>query len=593
MMRPKLRFCMVLAAVGLLGWLGLAGPVAAATPERAGSGKEQEKGEKATPIGRKIDDFELQDYRGRLYRLSDFDDHQVVVVAFLGIECPLVKLYTPRLVQLVNEWKSAGKSVAVIGINANRQDSITEMAHFARVYEINFPLLKDAANHVADQFGAVRTPEFFVLDQQRVIRYWGRMDDQFGFQKGVGYQKPKPERSDLREAVDELLEGKPVSVAVTRAPGCLIGRIRHPKPNSEVTYSNQIARIFQNRCVECHRPGQIAPFALTDYDEVVGWSDMIAEVVRERRMPPWHADERYGQWKNDCRLTPEEEALIQQWVDAGSPEGDPADLPEPRTFVEGWRLPQPPDMVVKMADEPFTVPAEGTIEYQYFTVDPGFTEDVWVKAAECLPGNRAVVHHIIVYMIPQDAHVEGNLPEGVPGHQLLSGTAPGNPPTVLPEGMAIKVPAGTKFVFEMHYTAIGTEAKDLSSIGLVFADPSEVQHEVETGLAINVFFEIPPGARNHEVVATMVCWFRSCRTCTCEVRRFATSCIIPMAAVKSCSTFRTTISTGKTPITSPSRSLCQREAACIAWHTSTTRKTIWPTPTPRSPWAGGCRPGKK
>ena len=478
---------LILAGLVACGW-GLVAHAARAAGEKT-----------ETPIGRTVQPFELQDFHGRTYRLRDFDDRRVVVLAVLGIECPLVKLYTPRLIGLANEFADQG--VAVLAINANRQDSITEMAHFARVYKVNFPLLKDAGNHVVDQIGAIRTPEFFVLDENRVIRYWGAMDDQYGFQKGVGYQKPKPERHNLAEAIREILAGKPVSVPVTRAPGCLIGRVRKPKQGGTVTYSNQIARLFQKRCVECHREGEIAPFALTDYDEVVGWSEMIAEVVRENRMPPWHADRRYGHWKNDCRPTAEEKALLEAWLAAGSPEGDPANLPEPRKFVEGWRLPKEPDLVVSMRDKPFTVPADGTIEYQYFTVDPGFKQDVWVKAAECRPGNRTVVHHIIVYMIPHDAHVEGNLPEGVPGHELLAGTAPGNPPTILPEGMAVRVPAGTKFVFEMHYTAVGVQAQDLSSIGLVFADPEKVRYEAQTGLAINPYFEIPAGAHDHEVTS--------------------------------------------------------------------------------------------
>ncbi len=452
-----------------------------------------------SPIGKKIENFRLQDYRGQWHSLDDFSDKKIVVVAFLGIECPLVRVYAPRLVELAAEFESAG--VALIGINPNRQDSIVEMGHFARANKINFSLLKDVGNAIADQFGAIRVPEMFVLDEDRVVRYWGRVDEQYGFQYGVGYQLRESDRRDLAEALTELLAGKEVSVPLTPALGCHIGRIWEPNPDATVTYSNQIARVFQDRCVEYHRPGQIAPFAMSSYDEVVGWAAMIEEVVRENRMPPWYADPKHGAWANDCRVTDEEKQLIFTWVADGAPEGDPADLPEPRQFVDGWALPKQPDRVVYMADDPFTVPAEGTIEYQYFVVDPGFDQDVFVQAAECMPAARPVVHHIIVYIKPPVREGKA-LPQGIPARHLLAGTAPGNPPVVLPEGMAMRIPAHSKLIFEMHYTAVGQKMDDRSSIGLIFAKPQEVQREVVTGLAINTSFEIPAGAQDHRVDAT-------------------------------------------------------------------------------------------
>ena len=117
-------------------------------------------------------------------------------------------------------------------------------------------MLKDPDNVVADQFQAARTPEVFLLDDNRVVRYHGRIDGQFL----PGVQKTSNPRSDLVVAIDELLAGREVSQREVEAVGCFIGRV--PKPTEgEVTYSNQIARIFQNRCVECHREGEIGPFA--------------------------------------------------------------------------------------------------------------------------------------------------------------------------------------------------------------------------------------------------------------------------------------------------------------------------------------------
>ncbi len=171
-------------------------------------------------------------------------------------------------------------------IDSNAQDSLAEMAHFARTYGVTMPFLKDPGNVVADKFEALRTPEAFVLDADRVVRYRGRVDDQFGFQSGVGYQRPEAVERNLASAIDELLAGQAVSQSMTRTPGCLIGRVAAPVEKSDVTYSKQIARLFQEHCVRCHRDGEIAPFSLSSYDEIVGWAPMIEEVVRENRMPP-------------------------------------------------------------------------------------------------------------------------------------------------------------------------------------------------------------------------------------------------------------------------------------------------------------------
>src|SRR5262249_20695746 len=153
-------------------------------------------------------------------------------------------------------------------------------------------------NKVADAFAAVRTPETFLLDGDRKIVYRGRIDDRFG----VGYQRPKPTRSDLAEAIDELLAGKPVSKAVAPVEGRKIARARKPAREGTVTYAKQVSRILQKHCQECHRPGQIGPFSLLKYEQAVNWSETIQEVVRERRMPPWHADPKHGTFSNDRSL---------------------------------------------------------------------------------------------------------------------------------------------------------------------------------------------------------------------------------------------------------------------------------------------------
>jgi peroxiredoxin len=441
------------------------------------------------PIGKKIDGFSLPDIYGNNRTLAELRGGKALVVAFVGVECPLVKQYAPRLATLAAEYEAQG--VKFVAIDSNLQDSLAEIAHFAKMHDLKFPVLKDMNNRVADAFGATRTPEVFVLDADDVLRYAGRVDDQFGFKTGAGYAKPRLERRDLAVAIDELLAGKAVSQPLVKADGCIIGRVKH-EPHGDVTYSNQIARILQTRCLECHRDGEVAPFAVDSYDEVVGWAEMIREVVNDGRMPPWYANPAHGKYANDARLTDEEKALLASWVDNGCPEGDKSQLPAPREFAKGWRIGEP-DQVIFVDSEPYAVPAEGTVEYKYFTVDPGWTEDKWVQATECRPGNSAVVHHIICF-IRAPGSVEGMMAG-------LGGYAPGNPSDVHPPGTATFVPANSKLVFQMHYTPNGVATTDRSSIGIKFADPQSVKKKVHGDAIGNLSLNIPAGDPNFEVKA--------------------------------------------------------------------------------------------
>jgi peroxiredoxin len=437
-------------------------------------------------IGAAIEDFTVRDYRGAERRLSDWRDSPLVLVAFLGVDCPLAKRYGRRLGEIEREFHPR---VAVLGINANQHDTLRDIARYARQNEIGFPLLKDSDNRIADHFGATRTPEVFLLDGERRLRYRGRIDDQYG----IGTQRPAPTRRDLAEAIADLLAGKEVRRPVTTPVGCIIDRLDRAAGTGRVTWTRDIAPLLQKHCIICHRAGQVAPFALTTYKQARGWAETIREVVREGRMPPWHASPEHGRFANDPRLSERDKRLIGEWVQAGCPEGDPADLPPAPVFAEGWNIPEP-DLVVSMS-RTFRVPADGVVDYQYFEVDPGFHEDRWVQAAEIRPGNRAVVHHCTVFLKPPDtdeAKVAGKL-----GSYCLAAMAPGTPPLLLPDGMAKRIPAGWRLLFVVHYTPVGTVQEDRTRIGLVFADPKKVKKEVATHLLYDEGLVIPPHAANH------------------------------------------------------------------------------------------------
>ena len=435
-----------------------------------------------------VESFRLPDIENQAVTVAASDDVRATVVCFLGTECPLAKLYASRLNRLSTMFHQQG--VRFVGVNSNRQDSMDDLRSYSQKHQLTFPLLKDHQNVVADRFAAERTPEVFLLDQSFVVRYRGRIDDQYA----PGFSKAKPTRSDLKIAIERLLDGDVMTSSRTEAPGCIIGRVRQPVQSSDVTYTQQVARIFQRHCIECHREDEIGPFSLTEYDEAVGWADTILEVIEDGRMPPWHANPEFGDFSNERRMSEADKETLKKWLAAGLPYGDPEDLPAAVEFTEGWRLSREPDVVLEMGTQAFEVPAEGTVDYQYFVVDPGFDEDQWVTAAEVQPGNRSVVHHSIVFVRPPDG-------SRFRGLGWVAAYVPGQQVTGFPQGAGLRVPAGSKFVFQQHYTPTGTAQRDKTRIGLLLGDESQITHEVYTIVALDQEFEIPPGASQHKVSA--------------------------------------------------------------------------------------------
>ena len=258
---------------------------------------------------------------------------------------------------------------------------------------------------------------------------------------------------------------------------------------------------------------------LLTYEQARPWAKAIRAAVSSKTMPPWHADRRYGTFSNDRSLSESEIATLVRWAETGASEGSPADAPPTRTFDEGWRI-GTPDVVFEMPKE-FDVPATGTVMYQWIQVPSGFTEDKWVQAVEVRPGNRAVVHHAVVYAREDGADWANGAPVGeffnlfslglpkrVEGNTMFSQKrepehlevfAPGADPIVLRPGQARLIKAGSYIVFEMHYTPTGEPASDRSSVGLVFATTPPTQRVRTVRVQNGNRFSIPPGEANYRI----------------------------------------------------------------------------------------------
>jgi hypothetical protein len=292
--------------------------------------------------------------------------------------------------------------------------------------------------------------------------------------------------------------------------------------DSAPTFTRDVAPILYTNCVTCHRPGEIAPMSLITYQDVRPWARAITKQIADGAMPPWHADAPTGTFSNERKLTAAEKATLERWAAAGAPEGNPGDLKPPPTFAQGWRI-GTPDIVFEM-EEDYPVPARGTISYEHFYIPTNFTEAKWLKAIEARPGNRAVVHHILVYyeapadgaaVTPairpnrehsriEDRNPPGNRPQRNTGFQprLLATYAPGTDAQVFPDGTALRLAPGGLLHLQVHYTANGTAGTDRSKVGLVFAKEPPAD-ELRASQFINAQFTIPPGAVDHEVTTDL------------------------------------------------------------------------------------------
>jgi len=318
------------------------------------------------------------------------------------------------------------------------------------------------------------------------------------------------------------------------------------------TYHGSVEPLFQRHCVECHRAGGSAPFPLETHEDAAGWAAQIEEVVRTRRMPPWHADPTVGRFANDRSLDAATIDAIVAWARGGAKRGDPARATPRRSWPEGWSLPDPPDLV--LSTPTVRVPAEGTMPYQYVRLPTGLVGDRWVRAAEVKSSNPQVVHHVLVFLEePRRPRASVAPPADEPSRpaaaaqstrpwrplfnqfELLQGAKPherarwtqrfqkliahdlrfgeagglngyffsglaGGGAVVFGDDEGKFLPAGGELVFQVHHQPVGKAADSSTSIALWFAERPRAK-ALDTRGVSTVVFEIPPGDPAHEVRA--------------------------------------------------------------------------------------------
>lgn len=458
-MKPVLMAAAIaVAGLSLAGFATQKGHAAAAPP--------------ASP--ERADDFQLTDQTRMAHRLYYYSYAPAIVLmsgsAWNG---------AADLAKLNAAYRARG--VLSFIVDSNLGDSREAVAAAAAKQGLSISILMDEQQLVGEGLGVQREGEVFVINPKTwEIAYHGPLVHAPG-------------------AIDAVLAGKPVAaarVAVTEGRAISFPARAHAVGGAKLSYARDIAPILQGKCVSCHISGGIGPFAMDSYEVVKGFSPMIRETVRTRRMPPYFADPHIGHFQNDQGLTPDQTKSLVHWIEAGAPRGAGAD---PLLSNAGKTAPEwpvalgKPDVIVELPA--FKVPASGLIDYENVNVANPFKQDTWLRAISMKPGDRRVLHHVVSNTV-----ADPNLPRpAIPGGSVGSYT-PGAEPQIMADNSGAPVPAGGKLHFQMHYTTMGVETTDRTQVGFytLKAPPKYIKRSAVIG---DFALMIPAGEARHKEVA--------------------------------------------------------------------------------------------
>jgi len=460
-----------------------------------------------------VKQFALRDAQGRRHTTEEWRGHKGVVLFFLEPDCPVVNGYAPAMQRLAERY--GGQGIVFYGVYSRGSVSAEIATRHAAEAGLNFPVLLDPAQVVAGEAGVRRTPEAVLLAPDGQVLYGGRIDARY--EPGEAGRSPAGP-GDLEAALAAVAHDEMPLVTETKAYGCPLPkpgsaadpsekRLLPPSSDEEITYTRHVAPILWKNCVICHRPGQVGPFSLLTYRDAAKRADFLREITASRRMPPWKARPGYGVFLDNLRLSNRELAILARWAEAGALEGDRADLPPPPQFADGWQLGQP-DYVFQVA-EPLTIPAGGDDVFRSFVIPLPLDRDQQVVAFEFRPGNRRVVHHAKLFVVPAGSAQARDLADPGPGF-ASTGSAdlgvpaiwewtPGTIPRHWPTGVGKQLMSGSDLVLFVHYHPSGKPESDQSSIG-VYLSKAPLERFI-TGIPMGTsHIDIPAGARRHVVV---------------------------------------------------------------------------------------------
>jgi hypothetical protein len=439
----------------------------------------------------RVDNFRLLDQELRSHELYYYEDAAAIVLMVQMNGCPIVRNLLSDFQALQADYAERGVEFAMI--NPALQDTRAAIRQEAEDFGIEVPILIDETQLIGEALGIDRSGEVFVIDPKTwTVAYRGPLNDRVGYET----QQNEAQEHFVADALDRVLAGEAVEQARRRTQGCIINfpERQQQEAHAQISYAETIAPILKERCVACHTPGGIGPWAMTRYEMVRGFAPMVREVIRTRRMPPWEVATDYPALHGDRALTVDEKRALVHWIEAGAPRGEgPDPLTEVEPISEEWALGEP-DLI--LTSPPFTVPATGFVDYQFPAIPNPLDRDVWVRAVSIHPGDRKVVHHVLIgttdEVIPEGDDRRFNAVFG----NYLWGYAPGADYYEYPEGAGVLVRQGGQIHLQMHYTTYGRETIDETQIALYFHDePPEfhLRQQVVMGTDLN----IPAGEPRH------------------------------------------------------------------------------------------------
>lgn len=485
-------------------------------------------------LNKKIESLTFTDIAGDKKTLEEVRGANATIVAFLNFQCPISNKQTPELIELATKYKQ--KKVNIIGVCCD-VESPKELANHIQEFKINFPVFYDPEHIVSTTFLADITPQVYLIDSAMTLRYFGRINDQH---EDRATRNLIVKNHDLLAALNNVLANKEVLPQYTQSVGCPLNRVKKPiVEDGKITYYRDVLPILQNNCQECHRKGEVAPFALMTYEETLNWTDLIQENVVSGAMPPWKPTAKSIPLRHDPRMSKQEIETINKWVEGGSAKGDKKDAPPPAKFgsSKGWNDENPPDIILEYPAD-FHLGPLGDDHYRTIVMPLNNKEELYVRKSQFIPGNPKIVHHSLYFYdgtgLVMDAQKRlGNSPipaNGIgdwgPGYNSgmglgfipnptkvirnkdnpgsgLGGWVPAVDPITAPTDTAYVIPPQSDVLMQVHYHRNGKQEVDRSKLGLWLTKKPPTKF-IKSYLVDTTFTIIPNGVKKYKATGSSV-----------------------------------------------------------------------------------------
>ena len=409
----------------------------------------------------RVGDFSLLDQNGYFHQMSWYDDNKAIVLLVQATGEIGVQNVLADFDSLNSSFDAQGIEFFMINpLGLKDRDAVkAEMV----ALNIDVPVLMDDARLISEALDIDKIGEVIVYDP-----------------KSFSVLFRGPLGAELTTALTDIVADRDLQTTQVASTGTPVNYpIKTAHLQQVPSYEKEIGPIIAQNCAACHREGGIAPFALDSHTMVMGWSQMIREVLMTKRMPPGQIDSHIGDFINDMVLVDEDAQKIVHWIEAGSPKDGITDPLTTLVWPETeWAFGEP-DYIVEIPEQ--SIPATGILDYYNVMVELELEEDRWVRASQYIPGDRTVLHHTLHSLVAPGETRGGSLLGGEPDRPDIAPYIPGQAPRMEPPNTGGLLKAGTRIAMQMHYTTTGKESVDASRIGIWFYPKGFIPEERMTG----------------------------------------------------------------------------------------------------------------